>query len=124
MVDVTDLPGGLGWQGIERRSLMERGKPDLLQCLALIHHLVLGSNVPLSEVVEWFSTLTRHLIIEFVSKEDPMAQKLLRNKKDVYVDYEIGVFEGLLNRNFRVQKKLTLSCGTRTLYFAESLKKP
>ena len=124
VVDIADLPGGLGWQGLERRSLMERGRPDALQCLALLHHLVLGANIPMNEVIGWFSRLTRHLIIEFVDKKDPMAQKLLINKEDIYPDYNIKTFERLMKRSFRILKKETLSSGTRSLYFAETLKKP
>lgn len=115
--NVTDPSPGLGWRGQERRGLTDRGKPDLTLCLALVHHLVISGNVPLPEVIEWLATLQSSLVIEFVSKDDPMVQRLLRNKDDQYPDYDIGVFETWLSRSFQIVERASLQSGTRVLYF-------
>lgn len=116
--NLVDPSPGLGWRGRERLPAGERGRPDLTLCLALLHHLVLTGNVPVSEVIDWLGDLGGHLVIEFVSKRDPMAEKLLLNKTDNYNDYERDEFERLLGLRFEVVDRLELRSGTRTLYFA------
>lgn len=80
--------------------------------------MVITANIPLPDFVEWLASLGSALVIEFVTKDDPMVQKLLRNKVDIYDDYEVDVFESCLNESFDVQRQETLQQGTRRLYFA------
>jgi len=105
---------------LERKALIERGKPDLTLCLALIHHVVISANIPLTEFVDWLASLGTSLVIEFVTKEDPMVKTLLRNKQDNYADYEIEYFEQCLGRAFDVVQRKMLTSGTRILYFAQA----
>lgn len=118
--NLADPSPGLGWRNLERATLAERGKPDLILFLALIHHLAITANIPLLELVQWLASLGSDIVIEFVSKQDAMVQKLLRNKVDQYPDYEKSIFESLLKRYFRVEKSQELHSGTRTLYFASA----
>ena len=76
------------------------------------------ANVPVADLVYWFASLGSHLVIEFVTKDDAMVEKLLKNKDDIYDDYEIGHFESLLGERFEIVEKETFHGGTRTLYFA------
>lgn len=118
--NLVDSCSGLGWRGMERQALVDRGHPDLTLCLALVHHLVIGHGLPLRELLAWFADLRTSLVIEFVSKEDPMVQRLLRGRRDNYTDYELPNFEQLLSEMFEVRWRETLDSGTRTLYFAEA----
>jgi hypothetical protein len=118
--NVANPSPNLGWKGLERKSLPERGKPDLMLCLALIHHLVISANIPLKEVINWFASIGTSLVIEFVTKEDPMVKTLLRNKEDNYTDYELEYFERCLFEAFDVTKRKILKSGTRILYFAQA----
>lgn len=118
--NLADQTGGLGWRGRERKSLADRGRPELTLCLALIHHLVIGAGIPISELIDWFAELGTSLIIEFVTKDDPMVHELLKNRTDRDNDYEQAVFERLLSSKFEVSRKEPLGSGTRTLYFAHS----
>lgn len=117
--NLADPSPGLGWRGQERLPLVQRGKPDLTLCLALIHHLTLGANVPLTDVVQWLSGLGGALLVEFVDKADPMAQQLLRHKGDLFSDYDRERFEAQLRRHYRHIESRPLASGTRILYFAE-----
>ncbi len=45
-MNLADPSPGLGWRGVERKRLEDRGKPDLLLALALIHHVTIAANVP------------------------------------------------------------------------------
>jgi SAM-dependent methyltransferase len=114
--NIVDPSPGLGWRLSERRTLHERGRPDLILCLALVHHLVIGSNVPLRELIEWLAHLGSDLVIEFAGRDDPMVQKLLRNKTESYDDYEIAYFEQCLSGFFEIVQKHPLTSGSRTLY--------
>ena len=118
--NLVDASPNLGWRGLERKALIERGKPDLTLCLALIHHVVISANIPLTEFVDWLASLGTSLVIEFVTKEDPMVKTLLRNKQDNYADYEIEYFEQCLGRAFDVVQRKMLTSGTRILYFAQA----
>lgn len=107
---------GLGWRLRERRPLEDRGRPDLVLALALIHHLVLSANIPLPDLVDWLIDLGADLVIEFVTKDDPMVRRLLRNQVDTYDDYDPRIFEDCLAKGFETVDKLTFHHGTRTLY--------
>ncbi len=117
--NLADPSPALGWRHLERKNLVERGKPDFILCLALIHHLVIAANIPLQELIAWLASLAGALAIEFVSKEDPMVKKLLANKEDQYDDYRLELFEEWLARSFVVRRKLALASGTRFLYHCD-----
>jgi SAM-dependent methyltransferase len=118
--NIADPSPNMGWRGLERKTLQERGKPDLTLCLALIHHIVITANIPLKEFIDWLASLGTSLVIEFVTKEDPMVKKLLKNKEDNYTDYEVGYFENCLAESFHLLKTERMKSGNRILYFAES----
>lgn len=118
--NLADQVAGLGWRGRERSSLLERGQPDLVLSLALIHHLVIGCGIPLTELLEWLADLRSHLVIEFVDREDAMASQLLRRRGGECPDYTRVHFEHELHRLFEVSDTLSLSQGRRTLYFARA----
>lgn len=118
VISLTDASPGLGWRGVERKALTDRARPDLVLCLALIHHLVLAANLPLAEVVDWLAALGGHLVIEWVDKDDPQARRLLANKDDIYHDYTRAAFEAALAERFTVARRQTFHHGTRTLYLA------
>ena len=57
IVNVTDPSPNLGWRNMERKRIDERGRPDLVLALALIHHVVIGGNIPMAEFVQWLRDL-------------------------------------------------------------------
>ncbi|HVV99046.1 MAG TPA: hypothetical protein VHB77_01830, partial [Planctomycetaceae bacterium] len=116
--NVADPSPGLGWRGRERRTLDDRGRPDLILCLALVHHLVMGANIPLRELLEWLADFRAHLVIEFVAKSDPMVQRLLAGRPDIYFDYDLKQFEDGLNEHFFIERQQVLQGNGRILYFA------
>ena len=119
IVNVTDPSPNLGWRNMERKRIDERGRPDLVLALALIHHVVIGGNIPMAEFVEWLRGLGGDLVIEFVTRKDPMVVTLLRNKEDHYADYTEEVFEKELAARFRIAKRQPLGSGTRIMYHAQ-----
>jgi hypothetical protein len=118
LMDIANPSPSQGWASAERVSLVERGQPDLTLALALVHHIVIRSNVPLFAFLEWLAQISRELIIEFVSKDDDMVQRLLLNKDDTYGDYDRAAFELYLQRCFQIKASMDLPGGTRFLYHA------
>jgi hypothetical protein len=117
VVNLADPSPDLGWDGKERRSLVARADVDLVLCLALVHHMVISANVPLAEFIDWLARLRSHLVIEFVTRDDAMVQRLLLNKDDIYHDYHLDVFEREVHRRFETLAREELGSGTRFLYF-------
>jgi hypothetical protein len=118
-VNIVDPSPALGWRGLERRPLLDRGRPDLTLALALIHHVSIAGNVPVAEFLDWLRGSTRSLVIEFVSPEDPMARRLLaRKRRGNHPDYRADWFEQCLGERFDVLRSEQLAAGHRTLYLA------
>jgi hypothetical protein len=115
--NIVDPSPDLGWRGQERKSLAERGPPDLTLCLALVHHLVIGAGIPMRELLRWLAALGTRLVIEFVEKEDAMVRELLRNRRDNYADYDPELFDRWLRELFDVVRSERLESGTRVLYY-------
>lgn len=120
VIDIADPSPSQGWQGLERRSLPDRGRPDLTICLALIHHIMIGANIPMRDFINSLAGLGTSLVIEFVGREDEMVKRLLANKEDQYGDYNAAAFESALAAHFDIADKQPLKDGKRTLYFARS----
>ena len=117
-MDLANPSPGQGWLGRERKRLEERGRPDLVLCLGLIHHLVLAANIPLPSVISWLASLGGELVLEFPSKQDAMVKSLLRNKSDQYEDYSIENLEAELSKSFTIAHRASLPSGERTLFYA------
>jgi hypothetical protein len=120
VVDLASPSPGLGWRNAERATLPERGRPELVLALALLHHLVITGNVPLPEAVDWLVGLGDELVIEFVGRNDPMVETLLRNKTERYADYDAAGLERTLEARGRIVRRVRLPGGTRTLYHVQA----
>ncbi len=118
-VDVTDPSPALGWHGLERQTLEGRGRPDLTLCLAVLHHVAIGGNVPVPEFLSWLAGLGTALVIEFPTRDDPRVATLLERKKPgAHPDYDREPFERALAEHFEIERTEELASGTRVLYFA------
>ena len=115
--NVADPSPNWGWRNRERTDLQHRARPDLIMCLALIHHVVITANIPLDEFIDWLAGLTDQLIIEYVSRKDDKVNALLRNKEDNYSDYSKAHLEQALSRHFKIEKTLPLKSGNRYLFY-------
>jgi hypothetical protein len=99
--------------------MAERGSPDLVLALALVHHLAITANVPLVEVLDWLASLGATVVVEFPTREDPMVQRLLAGKREeTHADYDLAGFERLLGQAFEVEARLELPGGSRVLFRA------
>ena len=118
VMSVTDPSPDIGWRGRERASLERRGTPELLLCLAIVHHVCITGNVPVREFLDWLRSLDAALVIEFPDRADPMVQRLLSGKREgSNPDYQKALFERALQERFAIECSVPVS-ETRTLYAA------
>jgi len=116
--DLADPSPGIGWRGTERPPLVERSRPDLVLALAVIHHLVIGRNIPLGAVIDWFADLDAAVVLEFVAPDDPMVQGLTANKRphEIHRDYTEDDLRRYLAGRFTIEDEQELPGGTRRLF--------
>jgi hypothetical protein len=114
--DLSNPSPALGWASQERPSLTDRGPADAALALALVHHLAIGGNVPLNRVVDWFATVTRTLILEWVPKGDPMVDRLLATREDVFDAYTEDVLQAAFSGRFTVERREPLQGSERVMY--------
>lgn len=115
-INLADASPGMGWRGAERRRLEERGRPEFLIALAVLHHLRLSAGIPTAELIDWLASLGAQSIVEFVAKDDPAAHRLLARKDDRYEDWTAPAFESLLGERFTISRREELAGGRRVLY--------
>ncbi len=116
LVDMADPSPSFGWLNKETKTLAERGRPDLVLALALIHHLCISRNIELASFVEWITGLADEGIVEFVSKEDRMVQQLLATREDIFDGYTRSRFESLLGEKAEILDSREISPAKRFLY--------
>ncbi len=121
LMDLTNPSPDIGWSNNERDGFMRRGPCDALLALGLVHHLAIANNLPLTYIASSFSQLTKHLIIEFVPKEDSQVVKLLKNRVDVFDDYTQDKFEEIFLKYYSLEKSQLIEGTVRTLYLFKSL---
>jgi hypothetical protein len=116
LADLTNPPPALGFFNAERKALFQRPAPDLAMALALIHHLAITNNLPLSYVAEFFAAIAGHLVIEFVPKSDSQVQRLLANRPDIFPGYTQENFELTFATHFDTLDRRPIPETERTMY--------
>jgi SAM-dependent methyltransferase len=108
-----------GWRNREWPSFLDRarGNFDAVLMLAVIHHLLVTERVPLNDILKLASELTDDLlVVEFVSTEDTMFQRLVRGRESLYQGLTYEVFEQSCQRYFEIVRSQHLEGATRRLY--------
>ena len=110
----------VGWCNKERKTMDERLENiDLTLALALIHHLRITYNIPLKQIANYLSKVSKYLIIEFIDKQDSKVQQMLKNRKDIFDDYTEQEFEDIFCKYYRILKKTTPQNTKRIIYLME-----
>lgn len=105
---------------------IERFRVDMLICLGLLHHLVLGEGKTFEDVLECLSKMSEAMIIEFVNFED----KLILENPEFFAsigcfdesNYNINIFETALKSIFEHVELLESTPETRKLFFCKNKK--
>ena len=120
LLDLTNPSPAIGWNHTERSSLIERGPADLVMALGLIHHLAIVNNLPLKNIVEFLTSISHHLILEFIPKHDSQVQKLLWNRADIFPNYTRKALELEIKQHFTIQEISKVQGTERRLYLLKS----
>ncbi|MEQ1574266.1 MAG: SAM-dependent methyltransferase [Vicinamibacterales bacterium] len=116
VLDLANPSAGIGWANAERMTLVERGPADLLLALAVTHHLAVGNNVPFAAIADYFARIGKRAIVEFVPKDDPMVQRMLSARADVFPQYNEAAFEQAFAEHFQIDDRTVLAPSNRILY--------
>ena len=119
VMDLANMSPGQGWAGRERAAFVERRRPDMVLCLALVHHMRVSANIPLSLFLEWLRSLDATAIVEFVGRDDEMFAELVKHKSEDYEDYTPENFRSEVEKRFTVEDGMTLKAGKRELLLLE-----
>lgn len=116
LFDLVNPSPKIGWQSEESLSLIERGPVDTVLALALIHHLAISNNLPLSKIADFFEKICNSIVIEFIPKSDPMVQKMISFRKDIFDNYRKDNFEKEFSRFFVILEAERIKGSERTIY--------
>lgn len=125
--DLMQPSPAIGFNNQERASFNSRVidfAPDLSMALALIHHITLSGNVPFEMSAQYFSQLSKYLIIEFPDREDSWVQFILNSKRDarhLFDGYTISAFAKAYQKHFNLIKSEKIEGTARTLFLFERL---
>ena len=115
LVDLTNPSPGLGWENLERKTVIERSTADVVLGLALVHHLAIGRNIRLAMIADLLARLAPQAIIEFVPDSDPMAQQLLRTRADLRPSLELDGFRRVFEGRFEIVQDVPIEDSSRRL---------
>ncbi|MFC1656882.1 class I SAM-dependent methyltransferase [Patescibacteria group bacterium] len=120
VIDLTNPSPDLGWANNERKSFINRGPVDMVFALALIHHLAISNNLPLTKIAQFTHSISKYLVIEFVPKSDPKVKKLLATRKDIFPDYTVEGFKKAFLTLYKIEKSVKIKNSQRILYLMKS----
>jgi SAM-dependent methyltransferase len=119
VIDLAHPTPATGWRNAENASFLDRaeGRFETVMMLAVLHHLLVTERVPLSSVLDLAANLTcRDLIIEYVDREDPMFQLLVRGREKLHSGFTREVFEKTCRQRFAIIEQQSMKGNLRTIY--------
>ncbi len=116
VLDLFNPSPGSGWWNRERASIFDRGSPDVVMALALIHHLAFTGNQPLDNQAEFFRSLAPWLVVEFIPEADPQVRSLSTRRLGAHHPYTRDAFETCFGKQFSIIQVEPVTKLGRTLY--------
>jgi SAM-dependent methyltransferase len=120
--DLSRPTPAVGWENHETSSLLHRleGQSDLVLMLAVIHHLILMEQIPVSAILELARKLTsQYLVLEWVPVTDPMYQSLMRGRDALYGSLSEADLLKACEGRFRTLRRKPLENGRILFLFAK-----
>ena len=118
-LDATNPSPNQGWACKERQSLTERANADAIIALAFVHHLAVAKNIPFGSLLDWIMDFAPSGVIEFVPKSDPMVERLLSFRDDIFPDYNKEFFINHIKKRASIIKEETVTSSGRLLVWYE-----
>ena len=122
-VDLAHPTPAAGWENRENASFLSRcaGHFDTVMMLAVLHHLLLRSQIPMDRIATLCSSLTSaHLILEWVPPTDPKFHELVRGREAIYAHITESSFREAFAQHFTTIDELTLTNGRTILHLRKN----
>jgi SAM-dependent methyltransferase len=119
VVDLARPTPSTGWRNLENASFLDRaaGQFNAVLLLAVVHHLLITSRIPLDQLLALAAQLTTDwLIVEWVEPGDAMFQRLVRGRQELYAHLTSRYFETSLAPHFRILRRQPIEGAQRVLY--------
>jgi hypothetical protein len=115
-MDIANPSPGIGWEGKERKKIFERGPCDVAMALALVHHLIVSSNIPLNKLVDFFKSICRNLIIEYIPPYDPKFKQICQTNPLDFSFFTEEMFVATFSKSFFMKSRIPINQSSRVLY--------
>ena len=121
-VDLAYATPSLGWENRETLSFLARCENhfDAVLMLAVIHHLLLSSQIPLDHIASLASRISRRsLILEWVPPSDPKFIEVLRGREAIYTHITEAAMREAFLKHFSIEREQTLTNGRILLHWTK-----
>jgi ribosomal protein L11 methylase PrmA len=115
LIDLANPTPSQGWRTQERQRLEDRGRPDAVLALSVVHHIAIARNVPLEEIVTFLTSIAPDGVVGFVPSSDRRAQPLFRGREEIFASYTFDNFMSLLTSRAEVVRQQRLPDSERVL---------
>ena len=120
VVDIANPSPGIGYMNSERASFLDRFDAECVFALALLHHLLVSTNFSMAAARDLFCQLSsRYLVLEFVPPGDPMFERLLRFRVNLFAGLTLEQCLRVFSERFNLIRQVALENSPRTLLFFE-----
>ena len=120
VMDIANPSPGIGYLNAERPAFLDRARPDCVLALAVIHHLLIGANLPMAAIRDLFATLARrHLVLEFVPADDVMFRKLIEFRVNLFDQVTLDHCLAVFAEKFTLRRREAVQNSPRTLLLFE-----
>lgn len=116
IIDLCSPSPGQGWNNKERLSFLERVNPDLIVCLAIIHHIIFNNGIKIEFFVNLLTQFRADIILEFINLEDPIVQKYVQNNSNQQINYSKEAIINLMSKTHNLKEQIEIN-STRCLMF-------
>lgn len=115
-MDLANPSPSIGWENKERKSLIERGPCDAVLALAVIHHLLVSSAIPLDKLVNFFWSICHHLIIEYIPPNDPKFLQISMTNPNEFSYFTEEKFSSEFYKKFSIESRFKIEGSSRVIY--------
>jgi hypothetical protein len=114
----------MGWRGAEKLSLSKRISEniDCILALAILHHLLVSSAIPLAEIISQLADWTSdYLVIEYIPPKDSMFLKIAKHRGVDFTWLTCDLFKMSLTEHFEILNEEQLYQSDRTLFYCRKI---